>query len=205
MAGSAGAAAWRETAGIRWRAAPGNRKKPRPARRPAPLQQRGKYAPSPPETGQTGPAPATRRGRSPRRRPSERPPPSKTSPAGRLVPSCLESVLKPAECRIGANFFAGQGDFSQAGCRPTGKINVAPEKKDVLRRRFGIFRPIAILRNHAKKRSESRNCRARRRTRTGRCPSRTARQRCNTGTAELFAAFLRMAIKIRTDPKRPAA
>ena len=51
----------------------------------------------------------------------------------------LESVLKPAECRIGADFSVGQGDLTRESWRISSQINAAPAEKGALRRRFDGF------------------------------------------------------------------
>ena len=52
----------------------------------------------------------------------------------------LESVLKPAECRIGADFFVRQGDWTQESWRISSPINAVLAEKDVPRRRFDGFK-----------------------------------------------------------------
>ncbi len=52
----------------------------------------------------------------------------------------LESVLKPAECRIGTDFSVGQGDLTRESWRISSQINAAPAEKGALRRRFDGFK-----------------------------------------------------------------
>ena len=52
----------------------------------------------------------------------------------------LESVLKPAECRIGADFFVRQGDLTRESWRISSQINAVLAEKDALRRRFDGFK-----------------------------------------------------------------
>ena len=58
----------------------------------------------------------------------------------RLLLMLLESVLKPAECRIGADFSVGQGDLTRESWRISSQINAAPAEKGALRRRFDGFK-----------------------------------------------------------------
>lgn len=48
--------------------------------------------------------------------------------------------MKPAECRIGADFFVRQGDLTQESWRISSQINAVLAKKDDPRRRFDGFK-----------------------------------------------------------------
>ena len=52
----------------------------------------------------------------------------------------LESVLKPAECRIGTDFSVGQGGLTRESWRISSQINAVPAEKGALRRRFDGFK-----------------------------------------------------------------
>ena len=63
---------------------------------------------------------------------------SRENPRG--ISQELESVLKPAECRIGTDFSVGQGDLTQESWRISSQINAVPAEKGALRRRFDGFK-----------------------------------------------------------------
>ena len=58
----------------------------------------------------------------------------------RIIMGRLESVLKPAECRIGTDFSVGQGDLTRESWRISSQINAVPAEKGALRRRFDGFK-----------------------------------------------------------------